>query len=112
MLPRTLLFTLLLLPALAGAQASYSTADRDRMIIGAAQTAVAQLGPNPYRMYTSAWSHEEDRRLQVYEAAMRRESDRLFKIQVDAARAKDHAAREEFRRKNAEKRALSQNSRP
>lgn len=100
MLPRALALTLLLLPALAGAQASYSTADRDRMIIQAAQSAVARLGPNPYRMYSTDWSHEEDRRLQVYEEAMRVESNRLFQLQVNKAYVADRASKEAFFQKN------------
>lgn len=100
MLPRALALTLLLLPALAGAQASYSTADRDRMIIGAATAEVSRLGPNPYPMYTSAWSHEEDRRVAIYEAAMRRESDRIFKQQTDAALAADRQSKEDWKRRH------------
>jgi len=55
--------------------------------------AVRALGPNPYRQYSTDWAHEEDRRVQIAEAAQRNCCQRQLQQETQAAIADNNRER-------------------
>ncbi|MNY08808.1 hypothetical protein D3C86_1416820 [compost metagenome] len=70
-----------------------AVAVNSNQVAACGDAAVRALGPNPYRQYSTDWSHEEDRRVEVAEAAQRDCYQRQLRQETQAAIAENNRER-------------------